>query len=359
MKSFQFFLSICLVLFLFSCQNEPPVQPDDEPAPAIFKLLTGSIPAEVDSIAGKLERPGYDPIERGFSVSGDTATADFGQIAAGQWHLSVSAFNTSGDVIYFGETLVMINAGQVNIVYLQMNPVTGELIVKIYWGGSSSLDYGLKFDGNDDLLLVFDNDGNLDDLTDQITIEGWIYLNATAGWGHKPRIIDRSDDGNMDRWLLHIMEGTTMLNFNINKNKVNSSPLPLFTWVHVAATYNGNSMKVYVMGDLENTLDVTTTIDVKNSNTYIGSADPIVSSSLGTFTGLINELRVWNTAKSALEISYLMNQTLTGSEQGLIAYWKFDEGLGQTTVDSATNNNARLGNSIQPDSQDPAWVMIN
>lgn len=55
------------------------------------------------------------------------------------------------------------------------------------------------------------------------------------------------------------------------------------------------------------------------------------------FKGEIDELRVWSTARTAEEITANLDNTLTGNEAGLAAYYRFEEGSGETLNDSGTN----------------------
>ena len=62
--------------------------------------------------------------------------------------------------------------------------------------------------------------------------------------------------------------------------------------------------------------------------------------------GKIDELRVWNVFRTADQIKANMRVLLKGTEPGLIAYYKFDEGLGLATSDAtrdATNAAAFVG----------------
>lgn len=355
-KIFSIFL-ICLI-YILQCDkavNDP--QAANEPAPILFKLTLVNPPSSVHSIVGLLERSGYDPIQQAFTVTGDTAIGDFGQVVAGIWHLSVTAFDSNQTAIYFGETDVTVLAGQFNIVNLHMNPLTGELIVVVSWSDGSTDNYALEFDGIDDRVIVTDNNGNLDSLSNQITIEAWIFAHSIPAY-NKPRIVDRSDDAYTDRFILHFVDGTQIIAFNINANKVYSNNIPLSTWVHVAGTYDGQIMKVYVNGNLEASSYVSTIIDVKNSDLYIGSAGP-VSSSSGIFNGLIDDVRIWNIARTQQEIQNNLSVKLTGNETGLAALWSFDEGEGQVVGDGADENNGILGSSSATEPDDPVWQLIN
>ncbi|MEK9164129.1 MAG: LamG-like jellyroll fold domain-containing protein, partial [Chloroflexota bacterium] len=67
------------------------------------------------------------------------------------------------------------------------------------------------------------------------------------------------------------------------------------------------------------------------------------------FAGMLDELRVWNVARTQEEIKAAMNGELTGSEPGLAGYWKFNDSPGATTArDSSPNgNDASLKDSAE------------
>src|SRR4029077_18000384 len=71
------------------------------------------------------------------------------------------------------------------------------------------------------------------------------------------------------------------------------------------------------------------------------------------FVGLIDEVRVWNIARSAAQIAATMRQRLAGNETGLVGYWRFDDVGGTTALDSSPRN-AVTTFSGTPSS--PAWV---
>jgi len=68
------------------------------------------------------------------------------------------------------------------------------------------------------------------------------------------------------------------------------------------------------------------------------------------FNGTIDEIRIWNVARTEEGIRANMCKKLTGSESGLIGYWRLDEGSGTTANDATSNDNhGTLINS-------PSWV---
>jgi len=75
------------------------------------------------------------------------------------------------------------------------------------------------------------------------------------------------------------------------------------------------------------------------------------------FNGTLDEIRVWNIARSGDVIRTTMASRLTGAEPGLVAYWPMEEGEGQNTADGTGNNHTgQLGSTPGVDGSDPVWV---
>ena len=118
-------------------------------------------------------------------------------------------------------------------------------------------------------------------------------------------------------------------------------------WHHVAATHDGTTLKIYLDGVQVGTSQAQTfnTIGTQISIGHKGNA-------LEYFNGNIDEIRVWNTALSADDILRRKNCELQGTETGLVAYYKFNQGLDGgsntaiTTLTDATagGNNGTLTN---------------
>ncbi len=56
-----------------------------------------------------------------------------------------------------------------------------------------------------------------------------------------------------------------------------------------------------------------------------------------SFAGAIDDVRIWNVARSQADIAANLSAPLAGTEPNLLAYWKLDEGAGTTTADATTN----------------------
>lgn len=158
-------LIVTFALFLISCDKKGTVSSDNSEKTASFKIqmVSTNIPSEVFRIKGKLLRNGFDSLVTEFVIEEDYATADFGEIFAGEWLLSVTAFAEDNNAIYFGETMVNIQSNQNNVVNLHLDPVTGTLQVVVTWG--DNIDDGLvayyPFNGNANDESDFNNHGTV------------------------------------------------------------------------------------------------------------------------------------------------------------------------------------------------------
>ncbi|SVA47268.1 uncharacterized protein METZ01_LOCUS100122, partial [marine metagenome] len=114
--------------------------------------------------------------------------------------------------------------------------------------------------------------------------------------------------------------------YNIIVKDVISTP----GWYHVAATFDGNNYKLFVNGS-----------EVNNSSVAAGKS-PINTpvKSIGTkFQGKIDEVRMWNVARTESEINNDMNKRLTGSETNLVAYYPMDVNGDYQLIDLSPNQN--------------------
>jgi Concanavalin A-like lectin/glucanases superfamily len=140
-------------------------------------------------------------------------------------------------------------------------------------------------------------------------------------------------------------------------------------WSHLAATYtasmaqaNGTprldaggqptfdcSAQLYVdgvsVGSVVRTLPRTGALNPPAARLLMGAAGPAgPARTPAAYTGRLDSVRVWNRALAADQIAAIhADPGATGSQQGLIAFWPFDEGSGVVARDVAGTNDASLG----------------
>ncbi len=125
----------------------------------------------------------------------------------------------------------------------------------------------------------------------------------------------------------------------------------------------GNDVILYLNGEEDGygNLNINTSLD--DTSYYMGKAPPPFDDAR-RYNGIIDEIRIWDVARTQQEIQQFMNQELDGSEQGLVGYWKFNEGMGDIANDLTINANHGLlqggvmwTNSSAP--LTPSWLSIN
>ncbi len=123
--------------------------------------------------------------------------------------------------------------------------------------------------------------------------------------------------------------------------------VPLNEWTHVAFTYNAvadtNRVRIYTNGVLAFSAQSSGTI----GDFYPTQNDFRIGGRQATtqfFEGQVDEVRVWNVTRGDAEIQSNFQRRLAGTEPGLVACFKFDEGMGTTTADSGPNG--MVGNLI-------------
>jgi len=116
-------------------------------------------------------------------------------------------------------------------------------------------------------------------------------------------------------------------------------------WQHVAVVYNSGAITFYINGALAGTTAQPASI--------AGSADALA---IGCRTGggrclngVLDEVRIWNVARTLAQIQATMNSELTGAESGLVAYYKMNNGTGSPIAsDSAPLNNTGTLTTMNP-----------
>jgi hypothetical protein len=214
--------------------------------------------------------------------------------------------------------------------------------------------FALDFDGTNDVV----NTNVPMFATSTLTIETWVFprsgnydriiSNYSAPTPAGQVLIDTYDPNNNGRGLRFYIVGTGNYGHIANASNV----LTLNAWNHVAATFDNGVLKLYVNGILKTTTTAPFTTIPANSNPFILGED-FVTGTAEYLNGKLDDIRIWNTARTAAEIAGNMNNCLEGTENGLYAYFKISEGSGTAITDLANGYTGTLMN------MDPAndWVI--
>lgn len=194
----------------------------------------------------------------------------------------------------------------------------------------------LLFDGLDDKVEVQSTQSpfNLSDFT----IEAWINANSWKAQQWQGTILSK-DEGNQSGYVLRC-GNNGRLSFTIGTGsgwpEVVSNPImQLNTWHHVAAVLDNGTIKIYIDGNLEASSSGHSILN-SSVNLHIGESAGFPGR---VFDGRIDEVRIWDTVRSDLEIDLNDTSNFTGTTPHLLAYYKFDQVSGTTLPNLSSTSN--------------------
>lgn len=209
----------------------------------------------------------------------------------------------------------------------------------------------IHFDGVNDTLDMNDGNGvnnylDFDDTTD-FTLEAWIKNDTVStedaiiskkvtaqGTSDTGYTLMRWSDANGGNICLYISDGTDAWSMCTSNTVTVANE-----WTHIVAVFDQDSAtnsNIYVNGIPRKT---STSGTIENVNSIANDVDFRVGSSgettsvLDPFDGYIDEVKVYNYARTPAQIAWDYNR---GAAAG---WWKFDECTGATLYDSSGSNN--------------------
>jgi len=168
---------------------------------------------------------------------------------------------------------------------------------------------------------------------EQFTIESWVNFQSLSGaYLLSTEGSDVASGGNQG-FVLHVLGGKMQLQVGSDAawpNVTGATDISLNTWYHVAATYSATEMKVYINGVLDGSAIITNPMVPSVQNLCIGEGSMWKDR---RFTGKMADLRFWNVVRTEAEIATDMTTSPVGTEAGLVAGWKMNEGTGSAVAD--------------------------
>ncbi len=178
--------------------------------------------------------------------------------------------------------------------------------------------------------------------TTEITVEAWFYAEQQQ-W-YASLLSNAFDTQLIESGYSLALDGASGVYFGLTTQSGGmywlqaANTITLNRWYHVAGTYDGATMKLYLDGVMKSSQSKTGNIDYDPTNplTFGKYRD---DNEEYHFKGKIDEIRIWNIARTQQQIQSDLSRRLNGNETGLIGYWRFDEGSGTTTLDATSNQN--------------------
>ena len=368
---------------------------DDKPVIDAVALQAAHVPNSScenpngEANAHTFVRGGYGSFSYSWTKNGVVVDTDslLSEAEEGDYGLEVTDNLTSCQVstnITIDEDLAVIAAGESN---LKNNTVcdpdlndpaapdaNGEVTFTPTTDGTSSLNYtydlsigppateiqnALDFDGGDD-YVEGSNDAAMA-ITGDITLEAWVFKEA-GGIRDWYRIMGKGTGGNRTYGMWHHPNGNILFQRYGGGGQQNLNPRPGLTantWTHIAMTQSGRTATIYINGiQIAQRTDFLTAPRTDANSFTIGYAG-----FHSVFPGLIDEVRVWNIARSQVQIQAAMNIELEDNDRtGLVAYYKLNEGTAggdntgiNTITDSGPNNFTATPRNFDKNNEQSNW----
>jgi len=195
---------------------------------------------------------------------------------------------------------------------------------------------GLSFDGSNDVVTTAYN--GISGASPR-TIEAWVKTSSTNG--EQQVIVDWGNLSTGQRFTFNIINNS-FLRLEVQGNGISGTTvINDGNWHHVATVFDPNAtnkVSLYVDGVLDVagnlTVSVNTTLNVP---VRIGRRIDDVK----TFNGSIDEVRIWDVARTQAQIQESMNVELCAPQTNLKAYYKFNQGTAagtNTSINTATDS---------------------
>jgi len=213
-----------------------------------------------------------------------------------------------------------------SVVTRSGNPVPGA-VVKLF----PTVGQSLEFDGLSDNVCITYNDSIPNDMW---TVSTWVRISDEYD---KSGIIDLGSDLKKNFWIhttrsnqgkgiiVGIGNGTEVFEL---EHEFTQTP---GNWHHIAATYASGNLLLFVDGEFISSRKGE--IASESALFYLGCQ----RNQTKFYKGLMDDVRIFDRPLTSTEIFLNKDITVSKSFEGLVAYWKFDEGMGTRIFDLSDN----------------------
>jgi hypothetical protein len=211
----------------------------------------------------------------------------------------------------------------------------------------------LHFDGVNDHVRV-ENASQFISGSNGISMTGWFKSDDLA-YGRALMSFRGGGSGTGEMYLIRLNNGLIEARFistaGFHEVVAPAGTMQTGVWQHVAWVYTGTHVRLYVDGNLIGQNAASGTITSTNRPFTIGRS--ILTDLNFYFHGGIDEVTLWSKGLSENEILDIIDDELTGNEEGLELYYKFNQGIpggNNTSISSVVSeivgNNNRNGSLL-------------
>ncbi|WP_428939597.1 LamG-like jellyroll fold domain-containing protein [Fontivita pretiosa] len=222
------------------------------------------------------------------------------------------------------------------------------------WTTSGRFGNALSFNGTSNYVTV--NDAASLDLSTGMTLEAWVFPTATTG----VRDVIIKEGSNVDIYNLYARNWRGAPEANVFVGGINRTAegptLSANVWTHLAGTYDGVTLRLYINGAEAAALAVAGSIPASTGALRIGG-----NSIWGEFfQGIIDEVRIYNRALAPSEIQQDMNSPVSqgGSDTTSPAITAVTPRNGAANVALTTNITVTFNEPMDPASITSSTIVL-
>ncbi len=233
----------------------------------------------------------------------------------------------------------------IKTMYAYTNGFNSEIMVGLYNpinskkpGSGNAVNFTNSF-------IRVDNNPASNKPTKQLSVTAWVKIAANNPLGG---IVSNAQDNGTDEagFYLFTSNGTNNVEFGVKTanntfgNAMPAAQVPLNKWTHIAGTYDGANIRLYINGILRSVVAATGDIDWSAINPTVYAIGSYVDADENNpFNGTIDEVSVWSKALNINEIRDRMCRKITNSDPlhpFMVSYFNFDDDLNGNTAYDGT-----------------------
>ena len=232
-------------------------------------------------------------------------------------------------------------------------------------------NYALQFDGSNDYVRLAQTASIFGPGWESTkSVELWVRPEGTSPTCQYPDPVwcdavfgDRPRWWGISRGVINGLDRLWVWNWDTNGMDAIAMEYTPDEWVHIALVHSDGLLRAYKNGIEVGSIPSGPTQQPSTGALPFLHIGGVINNAARnwTFQGQIDEVRLWNVARSASDLAAFRTQELTGTESGLVAYYKMSDGSGLTLTDESLNAwDGTLHDGygvVPPDGQYPLWVI--
>ena len=244
---------------------------------------------------------------------------------------------------------------------LQWSPWSDSLLINIVETGFAfpvTINNALEFNGQSGYLEITDSLDDAEVPAQKMTVETWVKLESNHNWGGY--IGAFQDNGGYEKgWVLGNYQNTfsfalSTLGTDDGDGKMTymatDQAFDYQKWYHVAATYDGQTMRLYVNGIMVKTDNSQQGDILYDNDSYFNIGVYHDDNEEFVLDGQLDEVRLWKTALTQNEIQDWMHKEVNENHpkfSDLISSWSFNK-ISMSEAEDLTNNNPAQHVNLSP-----------